>query len=109
MSTDLSTGIILPMEPLVVSWLAFAIALVSLCVTLWRTRNTDIDELATEVHKLVRKSRAETMRRVRAEKGEPAPDGESAFSVPPQLRAGIQAPPPGTFVDKNAERLRLLK
>lgn len=80
-----------PMDPLVVSVASLIIALVALSVTIWRTRKTyndsDVEELADEVGRLARRARADTMRRVRAEKGAASPDGAPLVDGPPELRA----------------------
>lgn len=80
---------------LVVAWTALALALVSACGTIYAIvrppRDTDVEELADEVSKLARRSRADTMRRVRAEATAAPPAGLEDVSIPPQLKAQAQA------------------
>lgn len=101
------------MDPLVVSITALVIGLASIALTLWRTRrsynDSDVEELADEVGRLARRARADTMRRVRAEKSGAAQDGEIAVDAPPQLRGALpsQTPQDARAV-KQALRVKLL-
>jgi len=86
------------MELLVVAWLAFGISLGAFTVAVWRTRRTyndsDINELAEEVARLARRARADTMRRVRQEKGGAPADGAIDVQAPPELRTALTHPSP---------------
>lgn len=87
-------------------------ALGSIGITIWRTRrsynDTDLEELAEQVGRLARRARADTMRRVRAEKAAPGEDAPPGGDAPPELRPS-STPPPDARTLKQTLRVQMAR
>ena len=98
-----------PIWLLVAVWAALTLALCTACITayLWThpPRDTDVEQLADEVARLSRRSRADTMRRVRAEAAASAPSDLAEVEGPPQLKKSVEV---SALSAKDQARKRLM-